>query len=322
LLSDWHQEKKAERFEHDGLMIRVGLEEDGISFLNVVQLVTDLKNIIIIDSSSNDLDEFIANCPWILPQIAYALAVDVKFLVFIVRNVSQKAADDNYVLLNCDWNNQEELSLDDIVLEPKNRLMAVPVSRGGLSFDFAEQLSRMGYPLSKYLGMDISLVQFDGRLIKGQVAGYDGYRYRLVGVSEAVNGEVVDKKQYYRGETKMMNRGSSRGVNKAIVMGHLGADPEIYPEKANPEKSVVRFSLATTEKWKIKGENDEYIDQERTDWHRVVVFHPLSNVASKYLNTGKRIYVEGSMVTSKYQDAAGIERYSTEIQAEDIQFAD
>ncbi len=106
----------------------------------------------------------------------------------------------------------------------------------------------------------------------------------------------------------------ARGVNKVIIVGNLGADPET---RAMPSGSTVaNLRIATTENWKDRqsGEN-----QERTEWHRVVLFGRLGEVAAEYLRKGSQVYIEGSLRTRKWQDKQGIERYSTEIVGNDMQ---
>ena len=106
----------------------------------------------------------------------------------------------------------------------------------------------------------------------------------------------------------------ARGVNKVIIVGNLGADPET---RAMPSGSTVaNLRIATTENWKDRqsGEN-----QERTEWHRVALFGRLAEVAAEYLRKGSQVYIEGSLRTRKWQDKQGNERYSTEIVANDMQ---
>jgi len=101
---------------------------------------------------------------------------------------------------------------------------------------------------------------------------------------------------------------ASRGINKVILIGHLGQDPEIrYMPNGN---AVANISLATSEIWKDKntGEN-----KERTEWHRVVIFSKLAEIAREYLKKGSQIYIEGTLQTRKWQDQQGIERYITEV---------
>ena len=107
---------------------------------------------------------------------------------------------------------------------------------------------------------------------------------------------------------------ASRGVNKAILIGHLGRDPEV---RYSPSGSAVaNVSVATSESWKDKntGEN-----QERTEWHRVVFFGRLAEIVGEYLKKGSQVYIEGRLQTRKWQDQSGADRYTTEIVANDMQ---
>jgi single-strand DNA-binding protein len=106
----------------------------------------------------------------------------------------------------------------------------------------------------------------------------------------------------------------ARGVNKVILIGNLGADPET---RAMPSgATVANLRIATTENWKDRtsGEN-----QERTEWHRVALFGKLAEIASEYLRKGSQVYIEGSLRTRKWQDKQGQERYSTEIIGNEMQ---
>ncbi len=106
----------------------------------------------------------------------------------------------------------------------------------------------------------------------------------------------------------------ARGVNKVILIGNLGADPET---RAMPSgATVANLRIATTENWKDRtsGEN-----QERTEWHRVALFGKLAEIASEYLRKGSQVYIEGSLRTRKWQDKQGNERYSTEIVGNEMQ---
>jgi single-strand DNA-binding protein len=106
----------------------------------------------------------------------------------------------------------------------------------------------------------------------------------------------------------------ARGINKVILIGHLGADPET---KALPSgTSVANISVATTENFKDK-QSDQW--QERTEWHRVALFGRLAEVAGEYLRKGSQVYIEGRLRTRKWQDKQGNDRYSTEIVANDMQ---
>jgi single-strand DNA-binding protein len=106
----------------------------------------------------------------------------------------------------------------------------------------------------------------------------------------------------------------SRGVNKAIIAGHLGQDPEVkyMPSGA----AVANISVATTESWKDKSTGEK---QERTEWHRVIFFGRLAEVVGEYLNKGSQVYVEGRLQTRKWTDKNGVERYTTEIVANEMQ---
>jgi single-strand DNA-binding protein len=106
----------------------------------------------------------------------------------------------------------------------------------------------------------------------------------------------------------------ARGVNKVILVGNLGADPET---RAMPSGSTVaNLRIATSESWRDKTSGEQ---QERTEWHRVALFGRLAEVASEYLRKGSQVYIEGSLRTRKWQDKQGNERYSTEIVANDLQ---
>ena len=106
----------------------------------------------------------------------------------------------------------------------------------------------------------------------------------------------------------------ARGVNKVILIGHLGADPET---RAMPSgSSVANLRIATTESWRDKQSGEQ---QERTEWHRVALFGRLAEIASEYLRKGSQVYIEGSLRTRKWQDKQGNERYSTEIVGNEMQ---
>jgi single-strand DNA-binding protein len=98
-------------------------------------------------------------------------------------------------------------------------------------------------------------------------------------------------------------------LNKAIVIGHLGADPEVRQmQNGSP---VVNLRIATSERWRDKQSGDQ---RERTEWHRVVIFNEVvGKIAEQYLRKGSHVYVEGTLQTRKWTDQQGIERYSTEI---------
>lgn len=115
-----------------------------------------------------------------------------------------------------------------------------------------------------------------------------------------------------RGETFM-----ARGVNKVILIGNLGNDPEVrYTPNGN---AVANISLATSETWRDKQSGEL---QDRTEWHRVVFFNRLAEIVGEYLHKGSKIYVEGSLRTRKWQDKNGVERYTTEIIANEMHILD
>jgi single-strand DNA-binding protein len=106
----------------------------------------------------------------------------------------------------------------------------------------------------------------------------------------------------------------ARGINKVILVGNLGADPET---RAMPSgTTVANLRIATSESWRDKQSGEQ---QERTEWHRVVLFGRLGEVAAEYLKKGSQVYIEGSLRTRKWQDKSGTERYSTEIVGNDMQ---
>ena len=106
----------------------------------------------------------------------------------------------------------------------------------------------------------------------------------------------------------------ARGINKVILVGNLGADPET---RAMPSGSTVaNLRIATSESWRDKQSGEQ---QERTEWHRVVLFGRLGEVAAEYLKKGSQVYIEGSLRTRKWQDKQGVERYSTEIVGNEMQ---
>lgn len=109
----------------------------------------------------------------------------------------------------------------------------------------------------------------------------------------------------------------ARGINKVILIGNLGADPET---RAMPSgMTVANLSVATSESWKDKqsGEN-----KERTEWHKVALFGRLGEIAGEYLKKGSKVYIEGSLRTRKWQDKSGNDRYTTEIIANEMQMLD
>lgn len=98
-------------------------------------------------------------------------------------------------------------------------------------------------------------------------------------------------------------------INKAIIVGNLGADPDI--RRTNDGRPIANFSVATSETWKEKTTGEK---KERTEWHRVVVFNEaLAKVCEQYIRKGSKVYIEGQIITRKWQDQAGTDRYTTEI---------
>ncbi len=109
----------------------------------------------------------------------------------------------------------------------------------------------------------------------------------------------------------------ARGINKVILVGNVGVDPDVrYMPNGN---AATTLSIATTESWKDKQTGEK---QERTEWHRVVCFNKLGEIAGEYVKKGAKLYVEGSLRTRKWQDQGGQDRYTTEIIASDIQMLD
>jgi single-strand DNA-binding protein len=109
----------------------------------------------------------------------------------------------------------------------------------------------------------------------------------------------------------------ARGINKVILVGNVGVEPEVrYMPNGN---AVTTLSLATSESWKDKQSGER---QERTEWHRIVFFNRLGEIAGEYVRKGSKLYVEGSLRTRKWQDQQGHDRYTTEIVANEMQMLD
>lgn len=106
----------------------------------------------------------------------------------------------------------------------------------------------------------------------------------------------------------------ARGVNKVILVGNLGRDPEI--RYAPSGSAIANITIATTESWKDKNTGEK---QEKTEWHRIVFFNRLAEIVGEYLKKGSQIYVEGRLQTRKWQDKDGHDRYTTEIVANEMQ---
>ena len=109
----------------------------------------------------------------------------------------------------------------------------------------------------------------------------------------------------------------ARGVNKVIIVGNCGQDPETRFMPSGG--AVTNLSIATSESWKDKSSGEQ---QERTEWHRVVFFNRLAEIAGEYVKKGSKVYVEGSLRTRKWQGQDGQDRYTTEIVASNMQMLD
>jgi single-strand DNA-binding protein len=106
----------------------------------------------------------------------------------------------------------------------------------------------------------------------------------------------------------------ARGINKVILVGNLGADPDTRYMPSG--KAVTNIRIATSESWKDKQTGDQ---QERTEWHAVTLYDKLGEIAAEYLRKGSQVYIEGSLRTRKWQDKEGKDRYTTEIIAQNMQ---
>jgi len=110
---------------------------------------------------------------------------------------------------------------------------------------------------------------------------------------------------------------ASKGVNKVILIGNVGKDPEIRYSAGGG--AITNLTLATSDSWKDKQTGEK---QERTEWHRVSMFGRLAEIAGEYLKKGSKVYIEGALRTRKWQDASGADRYTTEIVANEMQMLD
>ena len=106
----------------------------------------------------------------------------------------------------------------------------------------------------------------------------------------------------------------ARGINKVILVGNLGNDPETRYMPSGD--AVTNISVATTESWKDKQTGEQ---KDRTEWHKVVMFRRLGEIAAEYLRKGSQVYIEGKLRTNKWQDRDGNDRYTTEIIADEMQ---
>tara|TARA_B100002019_G_C20930674_1_gene431974 strand:- start:1 stop:462 length:462 start_codon:yes stop_codon:yes gene_type:complete len=109
----------------------------------------------------------------------------------------------------------------------------------------------------------------------------------------------------------------ARGINKVILVGNCGQDPETRFSSSGA--AITNISLATSETWKDKQTGQQ---QERTEWHKVVFFNRLGEIAGEYLKKGSKVYIEGSLRTRKWQDKEGQDRYTTEIVGNEMQMLD
>lgn len=109
----------------------------------------------------------------------------------------------------------------------------------------------------------------------------------------------------------------SRGINKVILIGNLGQDPEVrYMPQGG---AVANFTIATSESWTDKTTNEK---KEQTEWHRIVIYQRLAEIAGQYLRKGSKVYIEGKLKNRKWIDKEGAERYTTEILANELQMLD
>ncbi len=106
----------------------------------------------------------------------------------------------------------------------------------------------------------------------------------------------------------------ARGINKVILVGNLGQDPEVRTTTTG--STITNISVATTESWTDKSTGQK---QEKTEWHRIVFFGRLAEIAGEYLRKGRQVYIEGRLQTRKWQDKNGQDRYTTEIVANEMQ---
>lgn len=106
----------------------------------------------------------------------------------------------------------------------------------------------------------------------------------------------------------------ARGINKVILVGNLGNDPDVRATQSGTQ--ITTISVATSESWRDKQTGQQ---QERTEWHRVKFFGRLAEIAGEYLRKGQQVYIEGSLRTEKYTDKSGVEKYSTDIIANEMQ---
>jgi single-strand DNA-binding protein len=122
---------------------------------------------------------------------------------------------------------------------------------------------------------------------------------------------------YTKATTTFSEIGMARGINKVMLIGNLGRDPET--RYAQNGSAVTRFSIATSESWRDRTSGEQ---QERTEWHNVVCFARLAEIAGEYLRKGSKVYIEGSLRTSSWDGNNGEKKYRTEINARELQMLD
>ena len=110
---------------------------------------------------------------------------------------------------------------------------------------------------------------------------------------------------------------ASKGVNKVILIGNLGKDPDITVLPNGT--TIANFTIATSETWKDKQSGQQ---QEKTEWHRVTAYKRLAEIVGEYLNKGSKVYIEGRLQTRKWQDKSGVDHYTTEIVANELNMID
>jgi single-strand DNA-binding protein len=110
---------------------------------------------------------------------------------------------------------------------------------------------------------------------------------------------------------------ASKGVNKVILIGNVGQDPELRYSTSGA--AILNITVATSDSWKDKNTGEK---QEKTEWHRVVMFRRLAEIAGEFLSKGSKVYIEGKLQTRKWQDQSGQDRYTTEIIADQMQMLD
>ena len=143
----------------------------------------------------------------------------------------------------------------------------------------------------------------------------DGYDGRPQGAPDIVRRrQPLTAAEAFTPATHSEVRHMARGINKVILVGNLGADPEM--RHTGSGTAITTINLATSESWTDKQSGEK---QERTEWHRVKLFGRLAEIAGDYLKKGRQVYIEGSLRTDKYTDKAGVERYSTDIIASEMQ---